>query len=340
MRLASLLGTMLALALPGAAGAAAIPDYAITRTVPLGAPDRWDYVSYDQASGDVLIAHGDRTTLVDGGTGRTVGQAGPLDGAHGQVVVASRLYADSGKGANVSVFAWPGLRRVGVLAAKPDADAMAYDPATRRIFVMDGDSGAITVIDARRGRVVGTIALGTSLEAATADGRGDLFVNLAEARAVARIDTRTSRVTARWAVADCVSPHGIAYDAATRRVFTSCVDGHLDVLDAGDGHIVARLAIGRGSDTVAIDAGRRRVFSSNGDGTLSVITIGDGTHFAPTTTIVTEKGARTMAVDPASGRLFLVTADVDGVGPPRVPGGAPRYGFVPGTMRLLLLDPR
>jgi len=325
------------------AASAAAPDYVITRSVPIGVPDRWDYVTFAPQSGRLYVAHGSETTILDGRDGHTIGRLAPLDGAHGQVVrpALGRAYADSGKAGDVSVFALGTARLLATLPAQPDADAMVDDPASGRIFVMDGDSGTITAIDAAADRVAGTIDLHAgALEFAAADGRGHLFVNLAAARGVAEIDTRTLRETGRFALPDCTSPHGMAYDRATRRIFTSCVDGWLDVLDARSGREVARLPIGRGSDAVVLDARRRRVFSSNGDGTLSVIPIGDQAHFGPVTTIRTEPGARTLALDPASGRLFSVTADIAGQDPPHVPGSAPRWRFKPGTVRVLFLDPR
>ena len=209
------------------------------------------------------------------------------------------------------------------LPAGADADAVAYDPASRRVFVINGGSGTITVVDPGGRRVLATIPLGGKLEFAAADGEGRLFVSQADPRAIARVDTATLTITARWPLPDCLSPHGMGFDARSRRIFTSCVDGCLVVVDASDGRLVATLPIGRGSDAVSVDPNRRLVFSSSGDGTLSVIRLLDGSHFGPTRSLQTQPGSRTTAVDPESGREFLVTADVASAGPPRLPGSSP-----------------
>ena len=318
------------------------PDYVLTRSVPLGAPDRWDYLTFDPATRRVFVAHADRTTVVDGDDGRLLGQVGPLQGAHDQVIVPEigRGFADSGKDGSVTEFDLKTLQAIGSVPARPDADAMAYDPSSKRLFVIDGDSGVVSAIDAATGKALATIAVGGTLEAAVVDGAGHLFVNQAERRAIARIDTATLKVTAHWPIPGCTSPHGIAVDPQSRRIFTSCVDGKMMVVDASTGAMVQELPIGKGSDALVLDAKRRLVFSSNGDGTLSAIRIVDAMHFGVAPPIPTQPGARTMAIDPASGRLFLVTADATATGAPRVPGGAPSYTFKPGTAHLLMMDPR
>ena len=344
MRIHRLLVSCCLLALSAATGAAhaAAPAYVRTGATRLGAPDRWDYVLFDPSSARVFVAHGDHTDVVDGHSGRLLGRVAPLEGAHGTAVAPGlgRGFADSGLSRTLTAFDLRTLQPLGRAPAGEDADAVAYDPASRHVFVMNGDSGSISVIDAATLKPVATLAMGGKLEFAAADGHGALFINLAEAGGVARIDTGTDTVTARWPVADCVSPHGLAYDDATLRLFVSCSDGRLKVLDAADGHLGASLPIGKGSDSVAIDSKRRLVFSANGSGTLSIIAIQDADHFEVRKPLATPRGARTMAVDPVTGRLYLASAIVQGMAPPKAPGAAPHPRFVPGSLELLMFDPK
>ena len=316
--------------------------YVQVQATTLGAPERWDYLQFDDAARRVYLAHGDRTDVVDADSGRIVGHVGPLDGAHGTAIVTDlhRGFADSGLSASLTVFDLDSLKTITRLPAGKDADAVAYDDFSRRVFVMNGDTGTISVFDAASLQPVATVTIGSKLEFAASDGRGALFVNLAAEGAVARIDSRTATVTARWPVAGCVSPHGMAYDAATARIFTSCLNGQLKVLDAADGKVVATLPIGTGSDSVAIDAKRRLVFSANGSGTISIIALRGADRFDLLPPLRTPAGARTMAVDPATGRIFLASATADGRIPSTAPGGGARYRFAPGSLRLLMLDPR
>ena len=342
MRFAPLLASTCLLALCVAGAAQAAPAYTEIHATRLGAPDRWDYVLFDPSSDRVFVAHGNHTDVVDGQTGRLIGHVGPIDGAHGTVVAPAlgRGFADGGKSRSLTGFALTTLKPIGQAPAGEDADAVAYDPGSRHVFVINGDSGTISVIDAATLKPLATINVGNgSLEFAASDGHGNLFVNLAEAGGIARIDIATNKVTARWRLAGCVSPHGMAYDDATRRLFTSCENGALKVIDANDGHVVASLRIGKGSDSVAVDPKRRLVFSANASGTLSVIAIHDADHFTAETPLHTPKGARTMAVDPATGRIFLASATAAGTTPPPKQGGHARTHFVPGSLKLLMFDP-
>jgi hypothetical protein len=142
----------------------------------------------------------------------------------------------------------------------------------------------------------------------------------------------------------CTSPHGLAFDSATRRLFISCVNNILAVIDAETGATVANVPIGSGTDAAAFDPKRNLIFSSNGrDGTLSMIRELDANHFVAVGTIKTAITARTMAIDPISGRLYIAAADVDATaaahGAPPAPGARRPLPIVPGSLKLLFLDP-
>jgi DNA-binding beta-propeller fold protein YncE len=124
-----------------------------------------------------------------------------------------------------------------------------------------------------------------------------------------------------------------------RRLFATCANNLLIVVDADSGATITTLPIGSFSDGAAFDPVRKRIFSSNGDGTLSVFQEKDAQHFSPLETIETSQGARTMAIDPRTGRLFLAAADVEKMQPPAKPGGRPRLSFVPNSLKLLYFDP-
>ena len=191
------------------------------------------------------------------------------------------------------------------------------------------------MIDPVGPRVAGTIKIGGSLEAAAVDGRGHLFVNGAERSEIVEVDTASDTVVNRWPIPDCKSPHGMAIDPARHRLFTSCVNGRLDVVDTDTGREVASAPIGLGTDSAAFDPVRRRIFSSNGrDGTISVIEEVDADTYRPLQSITTQVSGRTMAVDASTGRLFVAAAEIDPTGPT-----TGRRRFLPGTLKLLVFDP-
>jgi len=314
------------------------PNYTVTRTVPLGEPNRWDYVVFDPASHRVYVSHGDRVTVVDGRGGAIVGQVeGMAGGAHGIGIAtaAGQGFTDDGRGGLAVAFDLKTLAVKDRITVEKDADAIAFDPASGHVFIVEGDSKKVTAIDPKTDKVVATIDGGGGLEYAVADGRGGLYVAGAEKREVVRIDTRTNTVTAHWPIADCSSPHGAAIDVATHRLFISCVNARLVVVDTDNGKEVAGAPIGRGTDAAGFDPKRKLVFSTNGlDGTLSVIREETPDKYVPVAIIKTAPSGRTMGIDPATGRIYIAAADTD---PSPNPGGRPIPR--PGTLKLLFLDP-
>ncbi len=346
------LSAVAALAASSVGSAQAPPGYTVVRTVHLGAPDRWDYITFDPVAHAVYVSHGDRITVVDGRDGRMLGEVKSFPGGTHGIAIASaagRGYTDDGRNGEAASFDLRTLQVRTRLKAAPGADAVAFDPVSGHVFVVDGDAGLLTVIDPKSDSVVATITVGGGLEFSVSGQNGKLYVNGAEKREIVRVDTAINQVDARWPVPQCERPHGLAIDTRTHRLFVSCVNQRLLAVNADTGAVVAEAPIGRGTDAAAFDPERRLVFSSNGiDGTLSVIEEKDAQTLVPVTTVHTARTARTMAIDPQSGRIYVAAADLNLPGiavsvspasgeaaPPRRPGP-----IVPGSLKLLFLDPK
>ncbi|HEY6454999.1 MAG TPA: YncE family protein [Steroidobacteraceae bacterium] len=324
--------------------------YKLVKSVPLGAPDRWDYVVYDAPSHRVYVAHGDRVTVVDGQDGSIVGQVEGLPGGtHGIAIshAAGRGYTDDGQAGQAASFDLKTLKVVKRLKAQDDADAVTIDPTSGHVFVVNSEPGTLTVIDPQSDEVVATVDAGSKLEYVVAGANGKVYANGVAKRQIIRIDTATNRVDATWPIPDCAAPHGLAIDTARHRLFSSCQNSRLVVVDADSGTTLATLPIGAGTDAAAFDATRKLIFSSNGiDGTISIIREINADKFVPAGTLKTQASARTMSVDPRSGRLYLAAADIDardsaalqgarGSGPPP----RRRMPLVAGSLKLLFFDP-
>jgi len=290
------------------------PAYHLAQSVSLGAPAKWDYLVLDPASHRLFIAHGSEIVVVDATSGAVLGRVAGIVGAHGVAIVpeAGRGYAANGKKGTTTVFDLATLTAVGEIPCAEDPDAVVFDPVSRRVMVMNGDAHSVSVIDPASNRVVATIALPGQPEYAVADGRGDLFVNIVDRAEIVRVAIATATITAAWPIPACERPHGLTMDRGSRRLFSSCANSHLAVLDADSGRSVAGLAIGKGSDAAVFDPIRRLVFSSNGSGTVSVVAEAEAESFRSLGEVPTFPGARTMAEDPETGRLFLVAAENDG----------------------------
>ena len=329
-----------------AANAAAVSqtqplDYHISKVVPLGRPDRWDYVVFDPDSRRVYVAHGDRLTVVDGGSGGIIGTVeGMPGGTHGIAIsrATGKGYTDDGKAGMVVAFDLTTLKVVNKIKAESDADGIIFDPPSGHIFVIDGDSGKLTVIDPKTDAVVATIDGGGGLEFGDTGNNGKFYVDGAEKNEIVRVDTATNKADAHWAMPTCVTPHGLAIDQVHRRLFASCSNKVMVVMNADNGTVIATLPIGAGSDFAVFDPERSVAYSSNRDGTLSAVAEKSPENFVALTPIPTQIGARTMAIDPKSGRIYLVTAEMT-VNESAAPADfRHRYSIQPGSVRLLFLD--
>jgi YVTN family beta-propeller protein len=331
-----------ALSLAVAAQAAETPAlYKPAGTVALGAPERWDYVVFDQDTGRIYVTHGDRVSVVDGKSAAPAGMIAVLGVTHGVGVstATGTGYTDDSEAGVAIPFDLKTLKTGTPIKTAPDADGIVLDPASGHLLVINGDSGSVSAIDVHSNKVVATIDGGGGLEFGVADGKGAFFVDGAEHNELVRIDTAANRVTAHWPLPGCEKPHGIALDGEARRLFISCANAALVVVDAGSGKELASFPIGRFNDGAAFDPVRKRILAANGDGSLTVIQEKDADTFALLGTVATPPAARTIAIDEKTGRVFLATADIAKIEPPAKPGGRPKVTFVPGSLKLIMLDP-
>ena len=311
------------------------------QTVPLGGSVKWDYLRFDAPSTRLFIAHGTEITVVNTKTLTVIGELPGTDGAHGIALdpATGIIYADSSVKRLAISFNPKTFAPLASIPVVLDADGMTYDPASRQIFVTGGDGDAITPINPATDKPAADIALSGSPEFLSADGAGSLYVNIVDKNELVRINTATDTITARWPLPTCTSPKGLALDPAAHLAFSSCSSGVMTVVNTSTGALIATLPIGKGTDSAAFDAVRHRAFSANGDGTLSVISDATPAHPVVLGSVQTELGARTMAVDPATGRIFLVTATVMQTTPPATPMDHPHYVFAPDSFKLLVYAP-
>lgn len=320
------------------------PTYHVAKTIKLGDPDRWDYVVFDAGSNRVYVAHGDKVSVVDGKSGIILGQIeGMPGGSHGIGISAAtgKGYTDDGKKGEAVAFDLKSFKTGARIPAKDDADGIAFDPVSGHIFVVDGDSATLTVINPKTDKAIASIPTGGGMEYAVSGNNGKIYVNGADKKEIVRVDTATNTIDAHWALPGCESPHGLAIDTAGHRLFPTCVNGLMKVVNTDTGKVVASLPIGQGTDGAAFDPKRKLIFSSNADGTLSVVRQTDADHYTALDSIKTGVTGKNMDIDPATGRLYVVGAVVDPSAPPPPMrnGRMGRPKTLPGTVTLLYLDP-
>ncbi len=326
-----------------AAAPATDQTYALTKTLKVGGDGGWDYATLDAAGRLLYVTRSTHTMIIDASTGQTVHDIPDTGRAHGVALVPDlgRGFISDGKGAAVVVFDLNTGATLGKVPAAEDADGIIYDPASKQVLVMCGDAHQMVAIapdvDPKSGKASATVDLGGSPEFAVADGKGRVFVNIADKDEVAVVDTHAMKVIARWPLGPGKHPTGMSMDPASRRLFIGCRNGKLIVMNADDGKIVADFPIGAFVDATAFNDGI--VFASCGDGTLTVVREVSPDKFELAETVKTQIGARTMALDHNSGTIYLPTSDL--ILPPMTSSGtfAPgqRPKPVPGTFRILVV---
>jgi YVTN family beta-propeller protein len=248
--------------------------------------------------------------VVDVKTGKAIAIIEDTKGVHG-ITIATEFgkgYISCGRDSTVVVFdtkTFKTLSRVKVNGRNPDA--ILYDPFSKNVFVFNGRSNNVTVIDAKSDKVIGNIPVDGNPEFAATDENGKVYVNIEDKSKLCVINSITLKVEQYWPIGPVVEPSGLAIDNATHRLFTVS-DGHMAVIDALTGKIIAALPIGERVDGVAFDKGLKRAFSANGDGTMTVVGEVDGSYQV-IETVKTQKGARTIAVNSKTGSIYLPTAD-------------------------------
>ena len=309
--------------------------YKITHTYLLGGDGGWDYVVPDPPNHRLFIARQTRVMVVNSDTGALIGEVPDIHGAHGTAVVerTGHGFATSGNDQSVVMFDLKTLKVLGRIPAAEDADAIIYDPASNRVFTFNGDAHSSTVIDPEAGTAVTNIALGGKPEYGASAGDGKVYANLTDTSEVVEIDAKAATVLRRWSTQPCKQPVAMAIDTLHHRLFSGCRSGVMAISDYDAGKVVSTVPIGTGVDGAGFDATSGTAFASNADGTLTVIRQDTPDQYQVVQNLQTAPASRNMGLDPATHRVFVVSAKF---GP--VPVGGRRGPVLPDSFSLLVIE--
>jgi DNA-binding beta-propeller fold protein YncE len=315
--------------------AVASPGWTVSDRIPVGGDGNWDYVTLQAEPHRLYVAHQDRMVVIDLSS-RTEICSIPGQEIHGVALVPelNRGFVSDGDAGNVILFDLKTLEVNRTIQAQPDADAICYEPVTRRIFTFNGDSRNTTIIDAVRAQIVGTLSLDGQPEFAQTDGRGAIFVNIEDKDEVLKIDAAGAKVIERWRLPARSSPCSMGIDLQHDRLFIGCRNQTLLVVDSLSGKNVATLPIGKWVDATVYDPVRRRVFACCGDGTLTVVRQDSADSYAIDEVVQTELGVRTMAFDSVTNTIYAPSAKLSPISPQ---DPHPHPHPIPGTFHILVL---
>jgi YVTN family beta-propeller protein len=303
----------------------------------LADPGWWDYLIADSAAHRLYITRGDHVDVLDSTSGKLIGSIGGLHGTHGVALDPSGKlgWVSDGGGNAVVAFDRVTLATVATIPAGTNPDAIVFEPSTKTVWAFNGRSKDATVIDAATEKVVATIPLPGKPEFAAVDGTGLIYNNIEDKNEIVRLDAHTKTQTAEWP-AGCESPSGLALDNEQHRLFPVCDGKKMGVVDAKSGRTLATATIGEGPDAAGWSATHKLAFASCGEGVVAVVDAGSP-DYKTIQTLTTQRGARTMAYDAGTDRIYLVTADFGPRPDPTPENPRPRPSMIPGTFTVIVV---
>src|SRR5215472_7033037 len=305
------LATAISLSLAAGTLVAAGSGYHVVQTYKVGGDGGWDYLTVDPGARRLYISRGTHVMVLDTDSGKTVGDIPVIQGVHGIALAPDlgRGFTSNGREGTVTIFDITTMAPIGEkVKAGENPDAILYDPATKRVFTFNGRSQDSTAIDGATGKVLGTIKLDGKPEFAASDAMGMIYVNIEDKSELTEIDPKTLEVKAKWPLAPCTEPSGLSLDRKHRRLFVGCDNKMMAVVDADSGKVLATLPIGEGVDATAFDDETGLAFASCGEGVMTVVKEESPDRFSVAETVKTQRGARTMTLDPKTHNAFTVTA--------------------------------
>ncbi len=301
--------------------------------------DRFDYITVDSAARRVYLSHGTEIKVIDADSGSLIGNVTGLKDVHGVAVAAEfgrGFITDGGQG-KVIIFDLKTLKVTGEVKTDNDADSIVYDPASKRVFAQNGDPNSSSVIDAKSCAVVGTIKLGGSPESTVVDGKGTVYINIADKNEIVAIDSHSLAIKSRWPVAPAGKVTGLAIDVQHRRLFSAGRNPQLlVVVDADRGKVIQSFPISGGADAAAYEPETGMIFASTKEGMVHIFHEDSPDKFSVVETVKTEFGAKTLGLDTKTHDLFLDTVDFAPAATPTAGQAALSPKPVMGTFHVLV----
>jgi hypothetical protein len=323
-------------------------DYHVLRTIPMTGDGNWDYVSADSVNRRLYVSHGTELDVLNLDSGEIVGKIIPpkIENArtpmltHGAAVAPDLGlgFTSNGGASSTTIFDLKSLQALAEVKLGGAPDGFLYDPSSKLAFLFSEQTEDATAVDGVHRKVVGTIRLGGKPEEATSDDTGHLYVNIQDKDLVLKLDAKKLAVMESWSVAPlCHEPASMAIDPRNQRIFVGCRNQVMAIVDTSNGHVITTDPIGEVTDAAVFDPQRRLIFSSNMDGTLTVIQEESANKYTVLDNVKTAFGARTMALDLKTHRLFLSLADRRNIPAPGTLSHNLRPEIIPGTFRVLVI---
>jgi DNA-binding beta-propeller fold protein YncE len=310
--------------------------YHISGTFPIKSGGGYDYLTVDTASEKLYVSHGSQVNILNKNNGDSIGVIKTEKDVHGIALVHAlgKGYVSNGSLNKVLVFDLATNKTLTYVPTGKFADAIFYDDFSNKVISCNGMSKNMTVIDPVSDTVVATIQLTGWPETAVSDGKGNIYVNNAEKAEMDVIDARSFKIIHSWPNKPGTGASGLAIDRESMRLFATCENKMMIVMNATTGKIIASIPTGDGADGAGFDNHLKTAYSSNGQGTLTVVHESSPDNFVLLENVVTKQGARTIAVDQKSHKIYLPSASFK---PAAKDSFRPQV--IPGTFQIITVQP-
>ncbi|MEO7039767.1 MAG: YncE family protein [Gemmatimonadaceae bacterium] len=302
----------------------------------IGGDGGTDYLTAESGTGRVFVSRGTHVMVIDGATGKVLGDIPNTPRAHGIALVekTGHGFITNGGDSTVTMFELKSLAVIRkIKIASGGLDGIMYDEPDARIVLTNHSrpAGTVVTLDPRSGDVLGQAELeDDGPEGAAANGRGQIYVNNEGKSTMQVVDVKSMKAVASWPLAPCDGPTGIAYDRASDRIFVGCGKTSV-VVNGTSGKVVATIANGDGVDALGWDASQKLIYIPAGrDSSVTIVHEDSPDEYSVVARVPTMRGAKTIAVDPVRHIAYLFQPEYAPApaGAPPGPGGRPARGPV------------
>ncbi|MEP7243852.1 MAG: hypothetical protein ABI885_09210 [Gammaproteobacteria bacterium] len=320
-------------ALSVASAVAGDPHYSVVDHF-AGADGSYDYISFDGASHELFVGRETGVMKIDLASRKVTPVFVKGGGVAAVLIIPGTplMLSTNGESNTATLFDRTSGAIKATIKTGKDPDGALYDPASKLAFVMNGDSEDATLIDIASATVVATIPLGGKPEAAASDGKGRVYINIEDTAEIAVVDVKTRKTVGRYKLPGCEEPTGIDYDSQSGLLISACHNKVAKLIDGSTGADRGSVVIAQGADGAIVDAQRRLVYVPCNEGILSIFSLSKEGKPTLAQAVRTQRFARTAALDPQTGRLYLPTAQ-------RKQDEKGEWKRIPGTFQVLAVAP-
>ena len=321
-------------------------SYHLLQEIPVGGDGGWDYLSVDSAGHRLYVSHATKVVVIDTEKDAVVGEVTDTPGVHGLVAAPDlgRGFSSNGRENKASIVDLKTLQTLSKVDTGQNPDAILYEPGRHEVYTWDGRGKTATIFEGATGKVVATVPVGGKPEFAQADpAAGRVYANIEDKNEVIAIDTKTHEIVNHWPIAPGEEASGLAIDLDHHRLVIGCSNEKMVFMDSATGKVVGSVDAGKGIDAASFDPGTQLAFVSAGDGTVTIAHEDSPDKFTVVQTLKTERGARTMTLDPGTHKIYLASAQYEAPAAPATPPAPgtrpPRPKMIAGSFKVLVYGP-